>query len=126
MIKQLLLIMVLGGLTACVTTTVYKDLSVVGTDKAKGQVFMGFDYDSDIIPIVNHERAMREVVIQCQRWSYKSATLKSDYDIKCGEGTEQNCKRYVVAYTYQCLTAEDIEAYEKGNLDLMEEKQTAQ
>lgn len=123
MIKQLLVITLLGGLTACVTTTVYKDLSVVGTDKAKGQVFMGFDYDSDIIPIVNHEHALGEVIIQCQRWGYKSASLKSDYDIKCGEGTENNCKRFVVAYTYQCLTQQDIEAYEKGNLDLTLDKQ---
>lgn len=116
------MITLFGGLSACVTTTVYKDLSVVGTDKSKGQVLMGFDYDSEIIPIVNHEHALGEVVIQCQRWGYKSASLKSDYDIKCSEGTENSCQRYVVAYTYQCLTADDLEQYEKGNLDLTVDK----
>lgn len=113
-----LLIGLLAVLSACVTTTVYKDLSVVGKDKQAGQVFMGFDYDASVIPIVNHEHAIMEVIIQCQRWGYKTATLKSDYDIKCAEGTENSCQRYVVAYTYQCLTEQDLEDYQQGNLDL--------
>lgn len=118
MIKPFLIMGLLAVLPACVTTTVYKDLTMVGSDKAKGQVLMGFDYDSAVVPIVNHERAIMEVIIQCQRWGYKTATLRSDYAIKCAEGTDNSCQRYVVAYTYQCLTEQDLEDYQQGKLDL--------
>lgn len=122
--RGLLIIALVMGLTACVTTTVYKDMTMLGKDKAIGRVQMGFSYDSVQIPVANHALAMAEVEAQCRDWQYVTATLLQGMDHHCIAGTETSCERYQVVYSYQCLTAEDVKNYQEGHLDFTN-KQTS-
>lgn len=113
-LKLLFPLLFLFGLAACVTKSVYKDLEVLDKDKADGFVYMAADYDFYDNPIIDFDQATKVAAQQCKNWLYKGATPLEGYDLTCIVGTEQDCERYQVVYTYQCLTAQDLKDYDAG------------
>lgn len=113
-IKSLLAVLVMLGLTGCVTKSVYKDLEIFDQDKAEGFVYMAADYNFYDEPIIDFSQATKVAAQQCKNWLYKGATPLEGYDLTCIVGTEEDCERYQVVYTYQCLTEQDIKDYDAG------------
>ena len=117
--KKWLLLFLLTGLAACVSSTVFKDfdLKLIEKDKPAGEVKMGADFEAGIEPIFNQEKAFASVLEQCKDWQYEGAILLNGYDLTCKDGAEQDCKMFHMIYTYQCLSKEEIEKYQEGSFD---------
>jgi len=122
-IKKIWLLLILScGLIGCVTKSVYKDLVMVDKDKAECFVYMAADYDFYDNPVIDFSQARDSAAQQCKSWLYKGATPLEGYDLTCIVGTEDDCERYKVVYTYQCLTAQDIKDYDAGVFKLKTKK----
>lgn len=107
------------GLTGCTSSIVFKDIDLrpIEKNKASGVVKMAADVEVGVEPIVNQKKAFADVLEQCQDWQYEGAILLNDYELKCKEGTDEDCKVFQISYKYLCLNKDEVELYQEGNFD---------